>query len=275
MTYSPPPALSYPSDITILSYEDLRLLRCEVFARNGYLFNDAFLRGYFNRFKWYMPIFDVDTFKVILNSEERSLIDKISAEERKRNENSTVAQGNLQLYNSDLIVNNKQFTEIPQKVQEDFKKQNFSIVAANRPMPFYAYDENAYQYIPHYITTDLYLFILNKYFSRFLEKLDENYMYVQLASILKNTSNELKVLSNPSFQSSIEWAKMYNALALYAIGDSLVTSPDKYNSVFLEEKINIDNQSGNPIFIDDRFVDYNELKPRVEKSVILTTLHRF
>lgn len=259
-TDSLPP--NYPSDITILSYEDLRLLRNEVFARNGYLFNDAFLQGYFNRFKWYMPIFNVDTFKVMLNSEELNLIDKISAEEYKRKENSTVAQGNLQLYNSDLIVNNKQFTEIPQKVQEDFRKQNFSIVATNSPMPFYAYDENAYQFIPNYITTDLYLFILHKYFSKFIEKLDENYMYGQLVSILKNTSNELNALSNSSFQSSIEWAKMYNALALYAIGDSLVTSPDKYKSVFLEEKKNIDNQSGKPIFIDDEFVDYNELKPR-------------
>ncbi len=262
MTYSPPPALSYPSDITTLSYDDLILLRNEVFARNGYLFNNAFLRGYFNRFAWYMPIFDVDTFKVILNSEERSLVDKILVEEKKRKENSTIAHGNLRLYNSDLIVNNKQFTEIPKKVQEDFKKQNFSIVTANRTMPFYAYDENAYQYIPHYITTDLYLFILHKYFSKFLEKLDENYMYGQLTSILTKTSNDLKVLSNPSFQSSIEWAKMYNALALYAIGDSIVTFPDKYKSIFLEEKKCIDNQSGKPIFIDDKFVDYNELKPR-------------
>jgi hypothetical protein len=262
MTYTTPPDLRYPGDITTLSYEDLRLLRNEILARNGYLFDDAFLRGYFNRFEWYMPIFDVDTFKVILNSEERSLIDKISTEERKRRENSTVAQGNLQLYNSDLIVNNKQFTEIPEKVQEDFRKQNFSIVATNRTMPFYAYDENAYQYIPHYITTDLYLFILHKYFSRFLEKLDENFMYVQLAGILKNASDELKVISNPSFQSSIEWARMYNALALYAIGDSLVTSPDKFKSVFLEETKNIDNQSGNPIFIDNELVDYRELVPR-------------
>lgn len=266
MTYSPPTTLNYPSDLSTLSYEDLRLLRNEIFARNGYLFNDGFLRGYFNRFKWYMPIFDVDSFKVTLNNEEQKLINRILTEEKKRKENKTISKGELQLFNADLIVNNKQFTEIPKKVQEDFKKQNFSIVSANRAMPFYAYDKNAYQYIPHYITTDLYLFILHKYFSRFLEKLDEEYMYNQLKSILESTSQKIDELSiansNTQFQSIIEWAKMYNALALYAIGDSVITPPEMYKSIFLEEKNNIDGLSGNPIFIENEFVDYGELKPR-------------
>lgn len=262
MIYSQLPALNYPSDLTTLSYDDLRLLRNEMFARNGYLFNDGFLRGYFNRFKWYMPIFYVDTFKIVLNSEERELVNKILAEESKRKEHKTIKKENLQLFNAELAVNNKQFTNIPKKVQEDFKMQNFSIVDANRAMPFYAYDENAYQYIPHYITTDLYLFILHKYFSRFLEKLDENYMYGQLKSILENTSQKLNELSNASIQSTIEWAQMYNALALYAIGDSLVISPEKYKTIFIDEKKNIDSQSDNPLFIDNEFVSYWELKPR-------------
>jgi len=266
MTYTQPPALNYPTDLTTLSYDDLRLLRNEIFARNGYLFNDGFLRGYFNRFKWYMPIFDVDTFKVILNSEERDLVKRILAEETKRKQIKTIKQENLQLFNSDLIVNNKQFIEIPEKIQEDFKKQNFSIVSANRAMPFYAYDENAYQYIPHYITTDLYLFILHKYFSSFLEKLDENYMYNQLKSILKSCSQKINELSKDvsyaSLKSTIEWAQMYNTLALYAIGDSSVTPPYKYKSVFLVEKNNIDKLNGEPLFIENKFVDYGELKPR-------------
>ena len=262
MAYTEPPTLEYPTDLSVLSYEELRLLRNEVFARNGYLFNDAFLRGYFNRFKWYMPVFDVDTFKVVLNSEERSLIDKILNEEAKRKETSTVSQGELQLYNSELIVNSKQFTQIPTKVEEDFRIQNFSIIDANRSMPFYAYDENAYQFIPHYITTDLYLFILHKYFSTFIEKLDENFMYAQLTSVLKQTSHELEGFSSTNHQPIVEWAKMYNALALYAIGDSLATAPALYNQVFFEEKENIDMQSGKPVFISNDFVDYRELKPR-------------
>jgi len=262
MSYTPPEALSYPENISSLSYDELRLLRNEIFARNGYLFNDGFLRGYFNRFNWYMPIFDVDSFKVMLNQQERKLIDKILIEESKRKEEKTFIQYDLTLYNADLIVNTKQFDSISENIFEDFQKQNFSIINANRAMPFYVYDKNAYQYIPNYITTDLYLFILHKYFSRFLEKLDENYMYKQLNKILRSTSNKLDNINSPSIQATLDWSKMYNAIALYALGDSLVNAPTKYENIFIKEKDNIDNQNGIPIFIHNKFVDYGELKPR-------------
>ncbi len=262
MEYSQPPALSYPEDLSTLSYEELRLLRNEIFARNGYLFSDGYLRGYFNKYKWYMPVFDVDTFKVVLNQEEGKLIDAILAEESKRKENETIVKDELELYNSELIANTKQFEKIPSKVLSDFQNQNFSIVNANRSMPFFVYDKNAYQYIPHYITTDLYLFILHKYFSRFIEKLDENFLYVKLSEILKSTSENLNNLSSTTNQASIEWAKMYNAIALYAIGDSLASCPAKYSNLFSEEKEKIDSEKGIPSFIPNEFVAYNELKPR-------------
>ncbi len=260
--YAQPPALSYPEDLSTLPYEELRLLRNELFARNGYLFSDGYLRGYFNRYKWYMPVFDVDTFKVVLNQEERKLIDAVLAEESKRKEKKPIEKDGLELYNAELIANTKQFKNVPSKVMEDFKNQNFSIVNANRAMPFYVYDKNAYQYIPHYITTDLYLFILHKYFSRFLEKLDENYLSVQLSEILKTTSKKLNAISSTTNQASIEWAEMYNAIALYATGDSLVTCPTNYSNLFSEEKKKIDSENGNPSFIPNQFVNYGELKPR-------------
>jgi hypothetical protein len=262
MGYAKPPALTYPEDLSTLSYEELRLLRNEIFARNGYLFSDGYLRGYFNRYKWYMPVFDVDTFKVVLNQEERKLIDALLAEESKRKEKKRFEKDGLEIYNAELISNNKQFKNVPSKIMEDFQHQNFSIVNANRAMPFFVYDKNAYQYIPHYITTDLYLFILHKYFSRFLEKLDENHLYVQLSEILKSTSTNLQTLTSSTNEASIEWAKTYNAIALYAIGDSLAESPAKYSVLFSEEKQKIDAEKGSPSFIPSSFVDYNELKPR-------------
>lgn len=262
MEYSQPFDFSYPEDLSSLTYEELRLLRNEVFARNGYLFTDGFLRGYFNRYKWYMPVFDVDTFNVVLNQEEKQLIDAISVEESKRKEQITIDKDGLKLYNPELITNRNQFKNIPSQVEDDFRDQNFSIVDANRSMPFFVYDKNAYQYIPHYITTDLYLFILHKYFSRFLEKLDENHLYDRLSKTLKNTSTQLQSLSSTTNGASIEWAKTYNAIAQYAIGGSYTTPPEKYAEIFSREKQRIDTESRNPVFIPNEFVDYGELKPR-------------
>ncbi|WP_025740575.1 DUF3160 domain-containing protein [Aquimarina pacifica] len=255
----------FPDDLSTLPYDELRLLRNEIYARNGHLFNDGFLRGHFNKEEWYMPIFDVDDFEVVLNEEEKELINKILDEEKRRKEHKKIANGKLQLYNSDLVVNKKQFEKIPESIEKDFKDQNFSILEANRAMPFYAYDENAYQYIPHYITTDLYLFILHKYFSRSLEKLDENYMYGQLKSILKGATENLDKLSkieHSQFLKTVDWAKMYSALAQYAIGEDKVVVPESYKSIFALEKNNIDNQSGKAEFIPNSLVSYKELKPR-------------
>src|SRR4051794_16702596 len=61
-----PPVFDYSLDLSNKSIVELWLLRNEIFARNGYLFEDAVLRGHFNQFKWYQPIFDVPEFKAQL-----------------------------------------------------------------------------------------------------------------------------------------------------------------------------------------------------------------
>jgi hypothetical protein len=261
-----PPELVVPDDLSKLDYDELRILRNEIYARNGYLFDDGFLRGYFNKNKWYMPIFDVDTFKIYLNKKEVDLVEKIKAEEEKRKEVEFVDVNGFRLFNPALIVNKKQFDNIPGNILQDLEKNNFSIVDANRPMPFYVYDENAYQFVPHYITTDLYLYILHKYFSTFIENLDENYMYGQLLSILSSIDIELKKLenntTNQETKDAIEWAKTYNAIALFALTGKDIPEFSKKSRVFNLEKTLITRKDGFPAFIENRTVNYNELKPR-------------
>lgn len=264
VSYTGVPVMEIPADLSVVPYDELRLLRNEVFARNGYLFNDGFLRGYFNRQKWYMPIFDVDTFKLSLNAEERGIIEKILAEENRRKENKFVSKDGNQLYNADLVVNYKQFASVPNEVVSDLHATNFSIVEANRAMPFFVYDQNAYQYIPHYITTDLYLFILHKYFSCFLEKYDQNFLSKELKSILvgnQKSLNQLDKKADKSLVPYIEWAKAYNAIALYAITDSLSAVPAAYNDIYKDE-VEAIKSSGKPVLIPNNFVSYSELKPR-------------
>lgn len=266
MVYSPEEELIDPTNIADLSYGDLRLLRNEIFARNGYLFDDGFLRGYFNRFSWYMPIFGVDSFKVVLTKQEAGLVKKILKEENKRKENKAVLKNGLKLLNGGLIVNKKQFRSIPAEIAKDLDDQNFSIVAANRSMPFYVYDKNAYQYIPHYITTDLYLFILHKYYSRFLEKLDENVLSEEFRGLLESTANSIlyddNINKSELVDSARTWAGTFVEIALYALGESVVEPPAKYKRQFKIEEKNIDEMEGKPSFIENKHVNYKELKPR-------------
>jgi hypothetical protein len=258
----PLPPLEVPEDLTSLSYEELRLKRNEVFARNGYLFSDGFLRGYFNQFKWYRPIFDVEDFEVVFNEKEKKLIADIQAEEAKRKTNPTVEKGGLKLLNADLVVNTRQFGEVDPVILSDLTENNFCIVDADRPMPFYVYDRNAYEHVPNYITTDAYLFILHKYFSSFLEKLESNHLRNELAAMLKKNSAKLASMPAGDHTAAIDWAQTFNGLALHALGEKPEAIPELYQNIFNTEAKHIDGEGGKALFVKNPFVDFGELAPR-------------
>ena len=44
-----------PDDLLHFSASDLRLMRNEIYARHGYIFNDQNLQGYFSSQPWYRP----------------------------------------------------------------------------------------------------------------------------------------------------------------------------------------------------------------------------
>lgn len=258
------PDLTVPEDLSTLSYEQLRLLRNEIFARNGYLFNDGFLRGYFNKEKWYRPIFDVDSFRIVLNSVERTLVNDLIAEEKKRKEEAFVEREGLQLFNAHLITNKAQFGGVNRTILADLSKNNFSLVAANRSMPFYIYDKNAYNYIPHYITTDLYLFILHKYFGKFLENLDENYLSKQLMTMVNQLRPELSVAdySDESTNEALAWAETYLSLTHFALTEEKTEPRQAFKAVYDQETQSILGLQGAPAFIPNELVNYAELSPR-------------
>lgn len=208
------------STLESMSYEELRLFRNEIYATKGYLFNDAVLRGYFNQFEWYRPIFKgweenalVDNFKVVLNEEEHGAVTQILAEEQKRKALKLVEKEGLQLHNYDLVVNKAQFASLPLSIEQDLKTSNTSIVNAQRAMPFFVYDLNAYDHVPHYITSDLYLFILHKYFSKSLEKIEEGYMAPALSTLLSDISVELETVNELEWEEAKKWLSTYLALA--------------------------------------------------------------
>lgn len=261
---TPLPDLTVPKDLSGFSYEELRLLRNQIFARNGYLFGDPYLRGYFNQFDWYRPIFKVEKFKVQLSEKEQKAVNRILAEEKKRKENNQFVEKNgLKLFNSDLIVNSMHYgikeydkeynlkniakLNDNQQLIKDLKENNFSIRESDEFFLFRVYEQNCYNNIPSYVTTDSYSYLLNKYFSENLCRLEENFLHPTLIEILKSTLNKVENT----------WAKDYLSIALYALGEKV-----SLKNELLQEKNSIDNLSGNPSFIPNIYVNYQDLTPR-------------
>lgn len=73
-------------DMEELSADALRLARNEIYARYGYIFNDAVLNAYFSNCSWYTPkVKSADFDESILSATERGNIQKLKeAEDAKR-----------------------------------------------------------------------------------------------------------------------------------------------------------------------------------------------
>jgi hypothetical protein len=74
-----------PDDLLDLSTEDLRLMRNEIYARHGYVFNDPYLQGYFSGQPWYLPKGSDSQVEAELNPIEKRNIDIIHSREDELN----------------------------------------------------------------------------------------------------------------------------------------------------------------------------------------------
>jgi hypothetical protein len=70
-----------PDDLLHLATPDLRLMRNEIYARHGYVFDDQYLQDYFSSQSWYRPRGDNNLAEAALNPVERRNIEIIRARE--------------------------------------------------------------------------------------------------------------------------------------------------------------------------------------------------
>lgn len=74
------------SDLRIMSSEELRIARNEIFARYGRMFNDVELQNYFNKCSWYEPLIKPENFNENqLNECEKANIQLIKQHEKAAN----------------------------------------------------------------------------------------------------------------------------------------------------------------------------------------------
>lgn len=262
-----PPTFDYSVDISKKSVVELWLLRNEIFARNGHLFEDAVLRGYFNQFKWYQPIFDVPEFKAQLNKQEQDFVNKIIARENELKNDRYIKSGNYSMINMDHVYNQMQFKEVPTELIRLLSKNNFAIVPAQHEQFFHVYDNNHYQYVPNFITTDIYLQILHKHFSSILQKVEEDKFTPLLTELLKNALEESrqveKKTSDPKLLRATQWSTTYLAIAHTLISGNPLLVSDQFQQFYTGETERIMNASGTGSeFLKSRNLQYSQFKPR-------------
>ena len=168
-----PPPFNFAVDLSGKGYADLRLLRNEIYARNGYLFRDAAMRAHFNRFTWYQPIFDAPEFRVQIDAQEKAFLDRVTAREQEELRQREIdVQGNT-MVNLKHVVNFDQFADLDEPLRAALRERNMAIVPAAHDQLFSLYDENQYSFIPNFITPDLFLQLLHKYLSSLMKGIED------------------------------------------------------------------------------------------------------
>jgi hypothetical protein len=263
------PAFDYDIDLSKKSMSELELLRNEIYARNGYLFDDAVLRGYFNKFKWSQPIFEVEDFKVVLNKEEDEFVNKVIARENELMKERYIKQSDFTMINMSHVHNLMQFKQVDNNLMKMLAEKNFAIVPAQHEQLFHVYDNNHYQYIPNFITTDLYLQVLHKHFSSLLQKIEETKLVPLMTNLMKGayeqTLNvEAKSGTDEELKNASKWSATYFAIAHSLItGKTMEEIPATIDEEYAAEmeKILSSSDVGSAFLKTDNF-QYSQFKPR-------------
>ncbi len=273
------PPFDFNQNLAGKSYLDLLLLRNELYARNGYCFMNSTVRAYFDKRKWYRPVWEDDTYneqgqiiakavpiRVPLNKQEAAFAAKIHAQELALLAHRVAPQGGYPMIGLDFVVNQREEPFTP-AMRPVLARHNFVIVPTREEQLFYIYDQNEYSYTPNFVTTDLVLQLLHKYLNGILNDVEEVRLAPIVAQMLRQGTTQAQALAtqsqNPAAREAAEWAAAY-----YAIGRNLLTgSSAPIGGAYADQvakEVTLGTQAADKgsYFLQDSLFQYEALKPR-------------
>jgi hypothetical protein len=266
-------SIDLTQDIDNLSVQDLRLLHGAVYAKYGYLFMEADLRGYFEaNTKWYSKLMwerwdNEDVAEIVLTDEETAFIEKLDARMAALKENDYIERNEYRLANTDNIVNLFQFKDISPEFMQKLADNNMVITPGKNMQLFHLYEENDYNQVPNFITTDIMLQAFHMYFSYTLKVLElKKFIPIMkaLSFALYNESMQQTSSADKNMQEIAMYNAVFYAIPYYLLSEEKVEVPEKYKALFEKELQNIEqcqNASSEFLAYPAGF-SYSQFKPR-------------
>ena len=265
-------------DLSTKSLEELRLLRNALVAKQGYLFMNADLRGFFSAQGWYDSLMNnrweaEDEGKSIkpveLNAEESEFSKKIMAlEEAKKKENYIEINGK-KVPNINNVVNLWQYENVDEAFLKKVAQNGFAIVPNDNIQLFHVYEENDYHQTPNFVTSDMYLQLFHMYFMYVLRTLEEENFSPMLASLCESLYNANYKLAqketNPELKEAAEWNSTYFAIALNLLNQKNKPVIAAHKEFYKQEIAKVMAASdANSVFLDYPTIEfpYSLFKPR-------------
>ena len=244
-------------DIKDMTYQELRLLKNYVYATKGVWFMEGEVNAFFcNKCEWYMQrCFEymeeheweanTDISKVKLTDAEKAFIDKIDVRMAEMEKSRELERGGQKLLNPAMAVNMFVLDEFDQQFYAKLNQNNFAITPTDNAQLFNIYEQNDYDRIPSYITTDVYLQAFHMYFSYVLKMVERREFVDRLHQVCVKMNEQAMKVAGQTTNAEIKDMAEYNA-AFFAIGDRLLTGnkalavPEKYVSNVEGELANIE-----------------------------------
>ena len=214
-------------DISLLTVTELRVLRNSFWAREGFPFRDAFLRGVFQCTSWYDSLqwkrwekleadirYDDDRgyrnayyeadqrHPIKITPAEQTFVNRLLERERELLHNNFKPTKDAWQVNMDNVVNAMQLEHFDPALHDRLGAQGFAIVPARHQQLFHLYEQNDYSDFPSFVTTDLYLQLYHLYFDCLLRDIEQHSLFNVVGKLCdrglqltgKGSSTEIKRL---------------------------------------------------------------------------------
>ena len=241
-------SLDLNMDVSGLCLSDLRVLRSAPAARQGYPFEDAYIRGIYATTTWYDSLmwkFDEsvnfqsvkerenetwrqfyyrasrETGALKLTDEEQAFMDRVQTRIDELKKNNFDVPSDLRV-NMGNLVNVAQLKDFEQPLSQHLGKDGFGIVPATHEQLFHVYEQNDYNCFPSFVTTDLYLQLYHLYFDCMLREMEEK----TLSKLVTDMTRDLYQAMHEqaaSAQSDEIWAYSHHNAVFFAIAYELLT----------------------------------------------------
>ena len=182
-------------DISDMTLMELRLLRHYPYALKGVWFMEDDINTFYSRkTKWYLDrCFDylekhdydalIDFNKAGISKEEKGFIMRIDARIKELKELQITDVDGLKLANPAMTVNMFQMEEVDKPFLSHLAHHNFAVIPTKNEQLFNIYEQNEYDMMPSYITTDVFLQAYHMYFSYVLKSLEKHCFVPRMSAL--------------------------------------------------------------------------------------------
>ncbi|MBP7865160.1 MAG: DUF3160 domain-containing protein [Acidobacteria bacterium] len=160
---------------------ELRWLRNEIYARHGRPFKAYDLHSFFMGAGWYRP--DPKYADSRLTPAETANVERVLARERELMAANFSGEGDARRVNVDNVVNPNQFRPLGPEDRERLSRNGFLMLPTPQDQLFYLYENNDYQGIPSFITTDAVLQLYHVFFDYSLRHLEKTHLAAKLEAL--------------------------------------------------------------------------------------------